>query len=126
MNKITKKDLEAKLQELNVIEEELENIVLNYNDYKSEYVDTIYQFIIDNGIFYVACSDETEGLDFIVDHLEDEGLEGWFIEVGVDNEDCIIDTDGNKFYNDEYVLGGNYGRYLYTGGNFRIEQLETF
>ena len=124
MNKITKKDLEAKLQELNVIEEELENIVLNYDDYKSEYVDTIYQFIIDNGIFYVACSDETEGLDFIIDHLEDEGLEGWFIEVGVDNEDCIIDTDGNKFYNDEYVLGGNYGRYLYHGGNFRIEELD--
>ena len=124
MNKITKKDLEARLQELNAIEEGLENIILNYEDYKSEYVDTIYQFIIDNGIFYVACSDESEGLDLIIDHLEDEGLEGWFIEVGVDNEDCIIDTDGNKYYNDEYALGGNYGRYLYHGGNFRIEELD--
>lgn len=126
MNKITKKDLEAKLQELNVIENELENIVLNYEDYKNGYVDSIYQFVIDNGIFYVACSDEVEGLDFIIDHLENEGLEGWFIEVGLDDDDYIIDYEGNKYYNDEYVIGGNYGRYLYTGGNFRIEELETF
>ena len=124
MNKITKKDLEAKLQELTVIENELENIVLNYDDYKSEYVDTIYQFIIDNGIFYVACSDETQGLDLIIDHLEDEGLEGWFIEVGVDNEDYIIDAECNKYYSDEYVIGGNHSRYLYHGGNFRIEELD--
>lgn len=124
MNKITKKDLEAKLQELNVIEEELENIVLNYEDYKNEYVDTVYQFIIDNGIFYVACSDETEGLDLIIDHLEDEGLDGWFIEVAIENEDYIIDTEKNKYYDDEYVIGGNHGRYLYHGGNFRIEELD--
>lgn len=123
MNKITKKDLEAKLQEKNVIEEELKNIILNYEDYESGYVDTIYQFIIDNGVFYVACPDETEGLDIIIDHLENEGLEGWFIEVGLDDDDYIIDYEGNKYYNDEYVIGGNHGKYLYTGGNFRIEEL---
>ena len=126
MNKTTKKDLEGMFQDRNVIEKELENIVLNYEDYKNEYADTVYQFIIDAGIFYVACSDETQGLDLIIDHIEDEGLEGWFIEVGVDNDDCIIDTDGNRYYNDEYAIGGNYGRYLYTGGNFRIEELDIW
>ena len=124
MNKITKKDLEAMFQDRNLIESELENTILNYEDYKDEYVDTVYQFIIDNGIFYVACSDETQGLDLIIDHLEDEGLDGWFIEVAIENEDCIIDTDGNKYYDDEYIIGGNHGRYLYHGGNFRIEELD--
>ena len=123
MNKRTKKDLEAMFQDRNVIESELENAILNYEDYKNGYADTIYQFIIENGIFYVACSDETEGLDLIIDHLEDKKLEGWFIEVEIDNEYCIIDTDGNRYYNDEYIIGGNHGRYLYHGGNFRIEEL---
>ena len=123
MNKRTKRDLEGMFQDRNVIESELENTILNYEDYKNGYVDTVYQFIIDNGIFYVACSDETEGLDLIIDYLEDKKLENWFIEVGIDNEYCIIDTDGNRYYNDEYVLGGNYGKYLYHGGNFRIEEL---
>lgn len=123
MNKRTKKDLEAMFQDRNVIESELENAILNYEDYKNGYADTIYQFIIENGIFYVACSDETEGLDLIIDHLEDKKLEGWFIEVEIDNEYCIIDTDGNRYYNDEYIIGGNHGRYLYHGGNFRTEEL---
>ena len=124
MNKRTKKDLEAMFQDRNVIESELENAILNYEDYKNGYADTIYQFIIENGIFYVACSDGTEGLDLIIDHLEDKKLEGWFIEVEIDNEYCIIDTDGNRYYNDEYIIGGNHGRYLYHGGNFRIEKLD--
>lgn len=124
MNKITKKDLEAKFENKNAIENELENIILNYGDYKDEYVDTVYQFIIENGVFYVACSDEIEGLDLIIDHLEDKKLDGWFIEVDVDNENYIIDTDGNKYYDDEYIIGGNHGRYLYHGGNFRIEELD--
>ena len=123
MNKRTKKDLEAMFQDRNVIESELENAILNYEDYKNGYVDTVYQFIIENAIFYVACSDETEGLDLIIDHLEDKKLEGWFIEVEIDNEYCIIDTDGNRYYDDEYIIGGNHGRYLYHGGNFRIEEL---
>lgn len=105
MNKITKKE------------------IINYADYKNGYVDTIYKFIIDNGIFYVACSDEVEGLDFIIDHLEDEGLDGWFIEVGIDNGNYIIDTENNEFYYDEFIIGGNHSKYLYHGGNFRIEEV---
>ena len=123
MNKITKKDLEAKFENKNAIENELENIILNYEDYKNEYADTIYQFVIDNGIFYVACSHETEGLDYIIDHLEDEGMEGWFIDVNIDAEYYVIDNKGDRYYDDLYIIGGNHGRYLYTGGNFRIEEL---
>lgn len=124
MNKITKENLEIKLQNKQWLEIELKNTILNYEDYKNEYADTIYQFIIDNGIFYVACNDETEGLDLIIDHLEDEGLEDWFIEVEIYDEDYIIDIENNKYYNDEYIIGGNHGRYLYHGGNFRIEELD--
>ena len=124
MYKITKTELEARLQDVNEIENELKNTILNYEDYKNGYADTIYQFIIDNDIFYVACYDEIEGLDYIIDHLEDEGLEGWFIEVSTDNDDYVIDIEGNKYYNDEYVIGGNHGLYLYHGGNFRAEGLE--
>ena len=125
MTKITKKDLEVKLQKKNIIEDELKSIILNYADYEDDYVDTIYQFIIDTGIFYVACNNETEGLDYIIDHLEDEGLEGWFIDVNIDAEDFIIDTENNKYYYDEYIIGGNHGRYLHHGGNLRIEELEN-
>ena len=123
MNKMTKKDLEVKLQGKNTIENELENAILNYEDYKNEYTSTIYQFIIDNGIFYVACSDETEGLDLIIDYLEDEGDEAWFIQILEETDNYVIDGKGNKYYDDEYVIGGNHGRYLHHGGNFRIEEL---
>lgn len=131
MYNITKKDLEVKFQEKSIVEGELESIVLNYEDYKTGYVDTIYQFIIDNSIFYVACSYEGEGLDLIIDHLEDEGLEGWFIKVKqeyegyvIDGDNYIVDINNDKYYDDEYIIGGNHGRYLYHGGNFRIEELD--
>ena len=124
MNKITKKDLEEIFQDMSTIKSELKNTILNYEDYGNYYSDNIYQFIIDIGTFYVACNDETEGLDLIIDHLENEELEGWFIDVSIDNNDYIIDTEGNKYYDDEYVTGGNHGKYLYHGGNFRMEKLD--
>lgn len=124
MYNITKKGLEAKFQDKNIIECEIESIVLNYEDYKNGYSDTIYQFVIDNSIFYVSCNNEMDGIDFIIDYLEDKGLEGWFINVDIDNEDYIIDMEENKYYSDEYIIGGNHGKYLYHGGNFRIEELD--
>ena len=124
MKKMIKKELETMLHDKKIIESELKNMILNYEDYESGYANTIYQFIIDRAVFYIACNDETEGLDFIIDHLESIGLEGWFIDVNIDGEDYIIDAEGDKFYSDEYIIGGNHGRYLYHGGNFRIEELE--
>ena len=119
MFKITKEDLETRLQD-----KKLEDIILNYEEYTGGYVDSIYRFIVDRSVFYVASNDEVEGLDFIVDHLESEGLEGWFIEVGKDNGDCIIDNEGDTYYYDQYIIGGDHGRYLYHGGNFRLEELD--
>ena len=124
MKRITKQELEVKIQEMNTMESELKNTIINYEDYKSGYADSIYQFIVDYYIFYVACNDETEGLDLIIDYLEDEGDEAWFIQVLKKADNYVIDTDGNKYYDDEYIIGGNYGRYLYHGGNLRAEKLD--
>ena len=131
MYNITKKDLEVKFQEKSIIEDELENTILNYKDYENGYVDTIYQFIIDNGIFYVACNCEDEGLHLIIDYLEYKGLEGWFIKVKeeyegyvIDGDDYIIDINNDKYHDHEYIIGGNHSRYLYHGGNFRIDKLD--
>lgn len=124
MKRITKKELEVKMQEVNTMESELKDTILNYEDYKSGYAGSIYQFIIDGDVFYVACNYEAEGLDLLIDHLEDQGLEDYFIEVGVDEEDYVTDYEGNIYYNDEYVIGGNHDMYLYHGGNFRVEKLD--
>lgn len=123
MKKMIKKELEAMLYDKKIIESELKNMILNYEDYENGYVDTIYQFIIENAIFYVACFDEIEGLDLIIDYLEDEGDEAWFIQILEETDNYVIDGKGDKYYDDEYVIGGNHGRYLYHGGNFRIEEL---
>ena len=102
----------------------MKNKILNYQDYEEGYADVIYKFIIDNSIFYVACNNAAEGLDCIIDYLEAEGLEGWFIGANEDNGDSVVDSEGNKFYDDEYIIGGNHGRYLYHGGNLWAEELE--
>lgn len=126
MKKTTKKELEKKLQDRNIIESDLRNIILNYDDYKIGYAYMVYQFIIDNSIFYVACSDETEGLDIIIDDLEEKELEGYFINVDIDNEYYVIDSEGDRYYDDLYIIGGNHGRYLYHGGNFRVEEINIY
>ena len=103
--------------------EKLENTILNYEDYKNEYVDSIYQFIIDYSIFYIACDNEEEGLDFIIDYLEEQGCDGCFIDVKTHDNTYVIDTENNKYYDDVYIIGGNHGKCLYHGGNFYIKEL---
>lgn len=98
--------------------------ILNYDDYENGYVNAIYKYIIDNYTFCVACSDETEGLDIIIDYLEADGLEGCFINVDIDNEYYVIDVEGDRYYDDLYIIGGNHSRYLYHGGNFRVEEIK--
>lgn len=105
--------------------EKLEDIILNYEDYRNGYVDNIYQFIIDYSIFYVACDDEEGGLDSIIDYLEGQGDDGWFIDVEKYDNTYVIDTEGDKYYEDMYIIGGNHGKCLYHGGNFRIEELNV-
>ncbi len=120
------KELESKLNLKLELEGELENIIINYEDYKTGYTDTILQFIISNNIYYVATDTADEGLDIIIDYLENAGKSGNFInadDILIHEDDYIIDIEGNKYFSDEYIIGGNHGLVLYHGGNFRIEEL---
>lgn len=56
-------------------------------------------------------------VDILIDRLE-EKEEGFFLNWS----DTI--EEGGEHYEDEYVIGGNHGRLLYHGGNFRIEKVE--
>ena len=58
-----------------------------------------------------------ELLDICIDRLEEQGNEGCFISW----KDTI--EEGGEHYEDEYIIGGNHGRLLYHGGNFRIEEM---
>lgn len=127
MKKLTKKDLESKLDMREELENELENLILNYEDYKTGYTDTILQFIVDNSIYYVAADTADEGLDIIIDNLEDAGQSNKFInadDISIYEDDYIIDINNNKYHSDKYIIGGNHGLVLYHGGNFRIEELD--
>ena len=61
---------------------------------------------------------EQDALDKMIDELENEGSEGYFIT----HEQ--IQENGGDYYDDEYIIGGNHGRILYHGGNFNIELIE--
>lgn len=50
-------------------------------------------------------------LDACIDKLESEGKTG-----------CFVNPD--EYNEDEYVIGGNHGLALYTGGNFSIDKCE--
>ena len=121
--RVTKEQIETRLDNMRALDDEIKDIIINYQEYKEGYIQTIYQFIIDNSIFYVVADHETDGLDLIIDHLEAEEMQGYFIDVLEYHDDYIIDTDNIKYYDDEYIIGGNCGHYLYHGGNFRIEEL---
>lgn len=62
-----------------------------------------------------------ELIDILIDRLEEEGKEGCFIRW----EEAISNGfEDGKYYDDEFSEGGNHGRLLYHGGNFRIEKVE--
>ena len=121
--RVTKEQIETRLDNMRALDDEIKDIIINYQEYKEGYIQTIYQFIIDNSVFYVAADHETDGLDLIIDHLEAEEMQGYFIDVLEYHDDYIIDTDNIKYYDDEYIISGNSGLTLYHGGNFRIEEL---
>ena len=76
-----------------------------------------YRIIHDYHVSIVEVEDfqcEQDAVDSLINHLESEGCEGCFLS----HED-VEHPDGIAC--DMYVIGGNHGRYLYHGGNFRIE-----
>jgi len=57
---------------------------------------------------------EQDAVDILIDQLEIDGCEGCFLtQEDINSQDSIAD--------EMYVAGGNHGRYLYHGGNFRVE-----
>ena len=60
---------------------------------------------------------EQDALDKMIDQLEEEGSEGYFLELEETTE------EGGDRYPDEYIIGGNNGKILYHGGNLRITEL---
>lgn len=54
---------------------------------------------------------EQDAVDKLIDKLEAEGSTG-----------CFVNPD--EYNEDEYVIGGNHGLALYTGGNFRIVEID--
>ncbi len=62
---------------------------------------------------------EQDALDKMIDELEEEGSEGYFITLEETHE------EGGEYYEDEYIIGGNHGRILLHYGNFNIELIEA-
>ena len=61
---------------------------------------------------------EQDALDKMIDKLENEGSEGYFITLEETQE------NGGDYYEDEYIIGGGSGRILLHYGNFNIELIE--
>lgn len=61
---------------------------------------------------------EQDAVDKMIDELEKEGAEGYFLKWEETAE------EGGDYNEDEYIVGGNHGRILVHYGNFSIEQIE--
>lgn len=57
---------------------------------------------------------ESDALDKLIDELENEGCEMFFIS----------DEDIDNYCDDEYICGGNHGRNLLHNGYLHIEILD--
>jgi hypothetical protein len=60
---------------------------------------------------------EQDALDKMIDELEAEGSEGYFLKW----EDTT--EEGSDHYEDEYIVGGNHGRILHHYGIFNIKEV---
>lgn len=60
---------------------------------------------------------EQDAIDKLIDELENEGSEGYFIP------NYELSENGGEYFEDEYITGGNQGRNLYHGGNLIIEEI---
>ena len=80
-----------------------------------------YEIIIGSGVYepYKYCIEvgdyetEQDVLDYLINKIETDGDEGLFI-------------DPSRIYEyncDEYIIGGNHGRYLYHEGILSIKEL---
>jgi len=89
----------------------------NENDWSEKFWNNNYRIIVSaQGVeFFVNADNEQEAIDYIIDYCEDN-LPGllW------DDEDLYEMTEDER---DEYICGGNHGRYLSTH-NIYIETVK--
>jgi len=71
----------------------------------------VVRFVID----YDTCLCEQSVLDRMIDNLEKNGEDGWF----------LASEQATEIPEDEYVIGGNHGRYLYHKGQLIIEPVDV-
>ena len=76
--------------------------------------------------FHVNADCEGDAIDYMIDYIESMGWNGLLLDQDDINElicDAIADNREDKYlYLDEYISGGNYGKYLSTH-NIMIKQL---
>lgn len=82
-----------------------------------------YEIIFDYNLEILTVEEETTDygglVDILIDKLEEEyGSDSRFF---VPPENTI--ENGGDVHEDEYIIGGNHGLLLYTGGNFNIAPL---
>ncbi len=90
----------------------------NKEDYKSQFWKRNYAVTLSGfGPTVIVNADhEQDAMDYAIDHAEDKGYEGLFRS----KEDIEeLEEEGNL---DDYVSGGNHGRYL-SSLNVSIEQV---
>lgn len=68
--------------------------------------------------------------DTLIDYLKEKGHRNIITRENIEVDDCedgnlyyIIDKDDNKYYDDQYVEGGNCGDVLLHYGDFRINEI---
>lgn len=58
---------------------------------------------------------EQDAVDIMIDQFERDGEEGFLL--------TQVDIESGDFLEDEYIIGGNHGRYLHHRGLFHIEEV---
>ncbi len=88
----------------------------------------IYKITINDGTWAgtgwdIVAYSEDDALDILIDFLEDTEQLHYFIDIKTWEDEYIIDSNDDKFYADEYIIGGNHGLVLYHGGYFKIDRV---
>ena len=80
----------------------------NVDEYKESFWKHDYKitYTVHGIIFIVNANCAQEAIDCMIDYIEDKGPEGYLLS---DDEIIELENDG---YLDDYISGGNHGRYL--------------
>jgi len=62
-------------------------------------------------------------VDALIDYLKEKGHRNLLDDYEMDDNGYVTDPEGNQWYADEYVIGGNCGDVLLHYGDFRINEI---